>query len=147
MFAICHQFTRSSASTQYTRCLIGDRTGLLSLSDKRSFHPTFPQKGCESKAFLISLPHATPPRGINLIEAQYIQNHLCPIIRDTLSIVEIFCPHFRKHISEIMHATYTQKLIQNFLPCPKKDHPQTTIYTIYLVCNILFLSQNGQSFR
>ena len=42
---------------------------------------------------------ATPPRGVNLIETQYIQNRLCPNIRDTLFIVEIFCPHIRKHIS------------------------------------------------
>ena len=49
-------------------------------------------------------------------------------------------------LHEIMHATYTQKLIQNFLPWPKKDYPQTRFAQTwqlpqlpqlphYLVCN------------
>ena len=51
MFAICHQFSRSRASAQYTRCPIRDRTSLLSLLDKRSFHPTFPKKDASRKLF------------------------------------------------------------------------------------------------
>ena len=158
MFAICHQLSRSSASAQCTRCPIRDRTGLLSLSDKRSFHPTFPQKGCESKAFLISLLHATPPRGINLIETQYIQNYLCTNNCNTHLIVDICCPRFRKHISSQNYSCNIHSSVDpNLPPMVQKvsstnqvsaNVTTTTMYTIPTqFATFVLFHKDGQAFR